>query len=341
MESWFLANLGWNSTYARYLPGSRSYQTFFAVSTRTDFSNKSDHTPAKIVFGSTDQVDQGRRDSLSIIECSTITTYVDAQATCMSRGSLGKANCGVDAIRKKLHEVDPPSSSVLNSTGLDEMIQREYWNFGITNLLLGLMSVLPGTGERSLIERYIVDPLTAFGNPDVLEFKHDLNLSALDVDVFEKRFALLYNTLWKAGWSYRSTAGGNMTYEAPVERLLTTTSKTTFPLPAVYAINTPWMILYFVSVAIMFFAAVFSLIMHQRCQAPSILGFVSTLVRDSKFFDDSQTQGNSAENATKKTKRLGTMKVMIADVKSGKEVGKIALVPVGKGRRVKKRRWYE
>jgi hypothetical protein len=126
-----------------------------------------------------------------------------------------------------------------------------------------------------------------------------------------------------------------------VDSVVNTTSRTTFPLPAVYAINTPWMILYFVSVAIMFFAAVFSLIMHQRCQAPPILGFVSSLVRDSKFFDDSQTQGNSTENVTKKTKRLAKMKVMIADVKSGEEVGRIAFVPDDRWGRVKKRRWYE
>ncbi|KAF2027625.1 hypothetical protein EK21DRAFT_24572, partial [Setomelanomma holmii] len=52
-----------------------------------------------------------------------------------------------------------------------------------------------------------------------------------------------------------------------------TTSQITFPLPPVYTIDRPWLTLYFVSVGIMFFAAVFSFVMHTRCRAPTILGF--------------------------------------------------------------------
>lgn len=122
---------------------------------------------------------------------------------------------------------------------------------------------------------------------------------------------------------------------------LNTTSATVFPLEPVYAINMPWMILYFVSVAIMFLAAVFSITMHYRCQAPPILGFVSSLVRDSAYFSYDGMQGNSAEDGADKARRLGSLQVMVADVRGENKVGRIALAPMETGSRVRKGRWYE
>jgi hypothetical protein len=307
-----------------------------------NFSNMSDHTHPKLFFGTL-----GLNSSLSITECSTSTTYVDAQATCMARGALGKANCGIGAIRKKLENTESPSMSLLESRRITKPQNPDsVFDPAIPKLFLEqFMDILDdtqiGSGVASVIERYLEDPSIAFSNSPA--FSNYADLVSIDMRVFEKRFALVYNTLWKAGWAYTAITGGNITERTDAgtkEQLLNTASKITSPLPAVYAINTPWMILYFVSVTIMFFAAVSSLILHQRCQAPPILGFVSTLVRDSKFFDDSQTQGNSAENATEKSKRLGKTKVMIADVKSGDEVGRIAFVPIDSGGRVRKRRWY-
>jgi hypothetical protein len=85
--------------------------------------------------------------------------------------------------------------------------------------------------------------------------------------------------------------GGNMTQESSYDTLLNTTSVTTFPLPPIFAINLPWMALYFISVAVMFFAAVFSLVMRHRCHAPTLLGYVGSLRRDSRFFVDGETHG--------------------------------------------------
>jgi hypothetical protein len=113
-----------------------------------------------------------------------------------------------------------------------------------------------------------------------------------------------------------------------------------------YALNLPWVILYFISVAIMFAAAVFALVMHSRCNAPPILGFISSLLRDSTFFEDVQTGGkgnahdNSFEDGPTKTKRLIAPKVRVADVRGEDDVGKIAFAPVKEGFRVRKGRLY-
>ncbi|KAF1935725.1 hypothetical protein EJ02DRAFT_415284 [Clathrospora elynae] len=113
------------------------------------------------------------------------------------------------------------------------------------------------------------------------------NLGELDIKLFEQRFSLLWNSLFKISVEYICIMGGNMTPPPYFDTLLNTTSITTFALPPVYAINKPWVALFFVSVAIMFFAAVFSLVIHLRCHARSLPGFVSSLIRDSKFFSDS------------------------------------------------------
>lgn len=195
-----------------------------------------------------------------------------------------------------------------------------------------------GSGSSSVVEWYLKDPLTALNNPALIAYA---NLGEVDIKTFEQRLALLWNTLWKIGFEHESIMGGDLTREPSFDTLLNTTSTTTFPLPAVYALDVPWIILYFFSVAIMFFAAVFSLVMHHQCYAPSILGYVSSLIRDSKYFDESEIQGNSAENGSEKTKRLGYLKVMLADTKSDEDVGKIAFVPASTESRVRRRRWYE
>jgi hypothetical protein len=91
----------------------------------------------------------------------------------------------------------------------------------------------------------------------------------------------------------------------------------------------------------MFLAAVFTLVIHSQCRAPAILGFVSCLIRDSIYFEGRGEHGNSAGNGSDKSRRLGAMKVMIADVGIANErAGKIAFVPVGIGMRVEKGKWY-
>jgi hypothetical protein len=201
-----------------------------------------------------------------------------------------------------------------------------------------------GSGASSIVEWYLQDPLTALNNPASFGYT---NLAELDVGVFEKRLGLLWNTLWKISYQYESIMGGNMRRELPDdgfehgEAVLNTTSSTVFPLPAVYAINMPWMTVYFISVAVMSLAAVFSLVMRRGCHVLGLLGYVSTSIRDSVYFQDEDVQGNSAEGETSRTRRLGKMKVMVADVQSGGDVGRIAFVPFEAGRRVKRGRWYE
>jgi hypothetical protein len=329
-------------------PSSRGCEqvprTFFAMSSKWPGSGANTtqtSDPVKLIFGTLG----GERPGpfFSITQCTTSMSYIDAQVFCMSKGSLGKANCGVSSLRKTLlptdaKDITPLESGRLNypNTSINHFPQTHiYFTTSFMDLLDDVRS---GSGASSVVEWYINDPLTALNRAPMVGFAQ---IGLLDISVFEQRFSLLWNTLWKIGVEYKSIMGGKMTQHPSYDTLLNTTSHTTFPLPPVYAINVPWMALYFISVAVMFFAAVISLIMRYRCHAPTLLGYVSSLTRDSAHFDNGEMTGNSAESGTQTTKRLRNLRVMVGDTKAGEDVGKIAFVPISVAGRVKRKRWYE
>ncbi|RYN65030.1 hypothetical protein AA0117_g12232 [Alternaria alternata] len=289
-----------------------------------------------------------RRDPpayLSVTQCSPQMIYVDAQVSCISKGALGKTDCGVDAVRETLTTTNPKNLTIFeprtyrwpNSTlDLDPRMAPD-----LMHIFMDLLDDNKrGSGTSGIVEWYLKDPLTAVNNPSSVGYA---NLDEVDIKVFEQRFSLLWNTLWKTNIQHATIMGGDLTPSTfnDTSLHLNTTSAIVFPLPATYALDIPWIILYFVSVAIMFFAAVFSLIMHERCHAPRILGYVSSQIRDSRYFHDREIQGNSAADGTGMTRRLGHLKVMIADTKTDEDVGKIAFVPAHAESRVRRRRWYQ
>jgi hypothetical protein len=194
-------------------------------------------------------------------------------------------------------------------------------------------------GSSSMVQWFLNDPLSA------IEVDTGLNMTAelgdLDIKIVEKRLSLLYNTLWKTSWTFRSATGGSMFHSPNPNRTQSATSEITFPLPRVYALNIQWIAVYFISVGVMFGAAVASLVLHARCSAPPILGFVSSLVRDSVFFSHEGLRGNSTEQAAQTAKRLGGVTVMVADVQADGQVGRMAFAPVHQQYRIRKERWYE
>jgi hypothetical protein len=294
-----------------------------------------------------------RSEPIHATRCTARTIYVDAKVTCQSRGGQGKATCGVYALRVNPNRNAASTTTVLtllesmrgngepdrqqNKNQLDKITKwidtRTMWtDFG--SILEGGTA---GSQKSSNTEHYLHDPTTAFINLNGRNTSDFLQLSDLDIATFERRFSLMWNTLWKTTWAMRNVIGfGNMTNS------LETVSIITIPQPDVYVIDRAWLTVYFIAVLIMFLAGCFSLIIHAQCRAPAILGFASSLIRDSRFFESQGMQGNSVEDGPQKTRRLGRVRIMVADVKGNKqETGKIAFVPAGLGGRIEKRRWFE
>jgi hypothetical protein len=302
---------------------------------------------------------------LVVTTCTARTMYVQANVTCVSKGESFRSNCGVNALREMPDPPADPAEAVLN-----------HWtesSYSFIEFMDTLDVVRTGSEYSSNIENYLYDPLFAFTNSDGKDPNNIVAaeggtpggsssisggqngsssvasnavfakppLNNVSIEVFEQRFSMLWNTLWKFGWARKTVMGGDFnTIDSHMVR--TATSDTTFPLPDVYVINRAWMAVYFFSVAVMFNAAVFSLFMHAQCRAPPILGYVSSLIRDSTYFEDCGVYLHSVEDGPEKSKRLSEVRVMVADVHSGKsEAGKIAFAPMGIGKRVEKGKWYQ
>ncbi|KAH7086110.1 hypothetical protein BKA63DRAFT_560721 [Paraphoma chrysanthemicola] len=348
-DAWLLKHSGanyWDNIQFRSGPSS-NYRTFFTTLMPPESPGSSQ--PSDIIFASSNQSEQ-----LSVTRCSARTMYVDAQVVCMSRGSVGKPLCGVGAVRAT---PNPPDEETANPVQANPHGK---------NSLLYFMDMLDDAKSADKIvtyrnmftassstEYYLQNPL-AFP-PTFPRNNQFAELGKLDIRTFERRFSLLWNTLWKVSWARESVMGGNFTtalvsdapgegyaVTRPTEIVQRTTSNVTFPLEPVYVIDRPWLTLYFVSVGVMLLAAVSSLVIHTQRRAPTILGHVSSLIRDSPYFKGNGAYYNSAEDGADKTKRLAGLKVMVADVGSTRDkTGKIAFAPADRGERVEKGKWYE
>jgi hypothetical protein len=303
----------------------------------------------EMVFGSSNSDPLENDIMASITTCVSKTLYVDANITCISRGVLGKALCGVGALRQTPF---PPGSDTgfMDPYNASAGYNSNRVSFASFAALTDLFDERPPYATDSdyacsATEQYILDPLAGLVETGYAD------LGSLNITLFERRFSLLWNTLWTIQWTGESATGGSMLEDLPYytgtgeEKFLhvvtNTTSNVTFPTPATYDIDKPWLVMYFISVGVMFLAAVFALVLRSRCRAPAILGYVSTLVRDSTYFDDCGIDGKSIEGGAETSKRLGKLRVMVADV--GGEAdgpGKIAFAPVGIGKRVVKEGVY-
>ncbi|UPX12110.1 uncharacterized protein EKO05_0002681 [Ascochyta rabiei] len=320
-------------------------RTFWVASSAGRTYNRTYPGHPRIFFGSgLPNDDLKPPQPMSVTSCGSATTYVDVQVTCISKGSGTKLNCGVDAMRKMHTPPESEEHNLLESWRVREETGVNL-NPQVPNYFLdGFMDVIDdnqgGSGVSSVVEWYLQDPSTAFG-PAAYTRLLLADLKDVDIKTVEQRLSLLYNTLWQLGWTFQTVNSGNWTRDEGIDNLSNVTSHTIKPLEPVYELDIPWLTVYFVSVGVMFLAAAVSLILHAKCTAPPILGYVSSLIRDSVFFGDSGIQGNSMEGGASKASRLGKMEVKIADVWSEETVGRVAFAPAQGRGVVKKGRWYE
>lgn len=246
--------------------------------------------------------------------CNVNTRYVDANITCLQGdvASNGNAACAASYIR----EADPPAGVFDNFTA---------FNFqpSAYNIAKFYPSFLPSTSGSTPTEMFIADPPTAIIG---LTREEVVELGSVPIELFEKRFGLLFNTFWKASINPRSIVGGSATGAIFVN----TTAFWTQKLPSVYALDVPWLIVFFLANLIMFVAAVSAVVLKMRCETPHLLGYVSTLTRDSEYIPWARGIGSSLDG-DERARLLGEEKVRIADVKGTEEVGRIALVAEGAG----------
>lgn len=179
------------------------FRRSFIVSAVLVNATANPNTP-EIIFASffLGERDGGRKDDLnhkdlSVTKCTSGTTYVDVKITCITKGSLGRALCGVDAIRPTEKPPENPADSVLSANhntsyfaDFNDVLYFADYTSASTSAFWMLLSD---------IENYLANPLTAFssqgrGNST---FERGFELRPkVNITTFERCFALLLNTYW-------------------------------------------------------------------------------------------------------------------------------------------------
>jgi len=156
--------------------------------------------------------------------------------------------------------------------------------------------------------------------------KYYFNLSSLTTpEEFGRRISYLFNT-----WIDLGNTVNYLTYfqQSQVEpgaeaEFITVKATHVYTAGEVYYISVGWVAGYFVCAGLLLIAGTLSVIIESMTVAPDILGYVSTVARNSKYLQLPKT--NSAMNGGERARVLGGTKVMMQDVKAKADIGRIAL----------------
>ncbi|KAF5490115.1 hypothetical protein CGCS363_v012046 [Colletotrichum siamense] len=267
-------------------------------------------------------------DRYCMTSCAARTIYVNVEVFCEYHGIAAQSQCRVDRIR----QLPEPPLSPLETIFSPKHVARR-----IPDSLMIRFPPADAEQDRgsSFSETFIENPVWTLKVPQGI---HRVEWSIVPMEIFADRFGLLLNTFLDSTVDPQAILGG-----MPENKswLLNTTSAVTIPLAATYALDTIWIVVYFISTTIMLTAALAGLVFHYHSDAPQILGFVGSLAKTSPHFAVGETGGNSTESGEAVSRRLGDTKVMVLDEKPDEAVGRIAFAPMSMGDRVQRGRWYD
>ncbi|KAL3293807.1 hypothetical protein RB213_015879 [Colletotrichum asianum] len=260
--------------------------------------------------------------------CSVKTVYVDAKVFCDSRSDAAKSQCRVDKVRHMPRPPHPPEHTIFNEEDIPLIA---------ANTLKRFPTMERGDDESSpaatFSETFIEAPDNTFSRVPLSR----VDWCRVPMDVFADRFSLLLNTFLDSTVDPVTVMGSEL---FDTGGMLKTPSNMTFPLPAMYVLDSTWMGIYFFSTILMFAVAITGLIFRFHIAAPQVLGYVGSLARDSPYFAHLRADANGTESGEELSRRLGRIRVGVFDVRPKDEVGKIAFAPVETGRRIRRQRWY-
>lgn len=281
--------------------------------------------------------------STSVAHCSVNRIYVESAISCVGDPSLlRKPQCVVQAIREsqKPHEA------------------MDITPFLFPGMFLGFSQNIAqsgGQGHRStatMTERYL--------------YNSDNPLFALDVDVplyqlpkriFSQRLCQVINTYYLASLFPEGMVGG-LTAALAMQSYGSYKENATHIVPAVittslhdiYVTHGAWLAAFVISSLAMFAAAAGSAVLAHITTTPDILGYVSSLTRDSRYV--ALPSGGSAMDGATRSRLLKHRVVKFGDVRGGgsgsgsgsgddERVGFLAFADAERAERAKAGKLYE
>jgi len=151
---------------------------------------------------------------------------------------------------------------------------------------------------------------------------------------FSARLSLLFNTFWLAAqWNSviadHSHTNISRFFDDTTGELKSDYQQATVTVIqkiSVYNANYVWITVLLIVSVILLLCALASLALRIFAIAPDILGFVSSLTRDSRYFE-CLSPGGSLLDGEQRARKLRSLKIQIVDVRPEADVGHIAFVP--------------
>jgi hypothetical protein len=291
----------------------------------------------RLVFGSRNY-DDGPSDTIGYTwaECYLTTTHVDALVNCIG------PSCRATRIRHSILPQRPKNLTVFDGTGVTT-ISNFFNSFGVS-----AGSATAG-GQCSAIERYINDPATAF----VSIVSDCVYLFRTPRNIFSTRLGQLMNTFWGAGLTPTRYSYSNFSQIQPPPDVAWRTKDnntmllgdTDLPLnisaPFLamraytdviykderYFLSWGWFAVFICSTVVLMVISMVGAVVQWITIAPDVLGYVSSFTRDNPFVRlDAMGDVACTQDGIERAKALKDLRVRLADVSPGEEVGHVAFV---------------
>ncbi|EXJ91843.1 hypothetical protein A1O3_00393 [Capronia epimyces CBS 606.96] len=228
-----------------------------------------------------------------VARCKINQIYVESNVTCVSASDSTVLVCSVMEQRKSPNRHAPSTITSLSFPSTFSYMMYE-WIMATGPML--------SSGYSTLTEYYLQNTSAAFilsgNNRDYADY------SNVTAEAFSQRLGQLLNT-----WVVASQVSANlMDYGLNARN----TTATYLEARLVYLCSWPWLGAYVASIAVMQIAALFSIWCVAHTTIPDVLGYCSSLTRDSQFFGF--VKGGSALDGIVRARKLRDIKVRMGEV---------------------------
>lgn len=238
--------------------------------------------------------------------CPITTRYVESAVECVG------TDCSVISIRSS-------QLQHANSNLTDLGFISAFTSF-CTYLMLASAAELHD-GTSSALELYIGDPDSA---PHAgLIYPNITGISASDLGI---RLQQVINTYWFGSYDPVSMMGFlnlNMTDDLRPANLTLNTTANNVVFDEVYVLHFGWFFALLLATSTMLCAALVGAFFSWQIRGPEILGYTSTLLRDTPY--TSAVKAGTTMDGLERARREGAMRVKLLDVDPDNEVGYIAV----------------
>ncbi|KAL0940025.1 uncharacterized protein CTRU02_206635 [Colletotrichum truncatum] len=249
--------------------------------------------PTTLLFQAVSSSSKSSADALLRAYCSVTQKYVESRVNCSSTAGSSRQNCSVTAQRPSRKPHAPENISQLSFPPVFNLVSQE--------LPLTVGGSVSYQSEVSLY--YLKDPtLKALG------WNEEAFLTNITAEEIESRLGQLLNTYLLLGQLYLNITGdaentilyNNITVPAVSSRLT-----------LVFGVSQGWAALCLASSIVLLGAGILGVVYKHWAQGPEILGYASTVIRDSRYMNLQETgQLDAAEisrNMMKQRIRYGVV----------------------------------